>query len=55
MYLNVRKLRSFLKNVVYGQTLDSINTTIPLEDVPRYAGEILAGNITGHIVVDVNT
>ncbi len=37
------------------ETLDSINTTIPLEDVPRYAGEILAGNITGHIVVDVNT
>jgi acrylyl-CoA reductase (NADPH) len=34
--------------------LDSINTTISLEDVPRYAGKILDGNITGHIVVDVN-
>ena len=36
------------------EALGSINTTIQLEDVPRYAGEILAGNITGHLVVDVN-
>ncbi len=35
--------------------LESINKVIPLEDVPRYAKEILAGNITGHIVIDVNT
>ncbi|SDU40750.1 MDR family oxidoreductase [Desulfobacula phenolica] len=34
--------------------LASINKVIPLEDVPRYAKEILAGNITGHIVIDVN-
>ncbi len=36
------------------KTLDTINKVIPLGDVPRYAGEILEGNITGHIVVDVN-
>lgn len=36
------------------EVLDIINKVIPLEDVPRYAGEILKGNITGHIVVDVN-
>ncbi len=34
--------------------LESINKVIPLEDAPRYAREILAGNITGHIVIDVN-
>ncbi|SDU41166.1 acrylyl-CoA reductase (NADPH) [Desulfobacula phenolica] len=36
------------------EALANINKTIPLEDVPRYAKEILAGNITGHIVIDVN-
>jgi len=34
--------------------LDKINKIINLDEVPRYANEILAGNITGHIVVDVN-
>ncbi|SMC56042.1 acrylyl-CoA reductase (NADPH) [Desulfocicer vacuolatum DSM 3385] len=36
------------------EALDHINKIIPLKEVPRYAGEILQGNITGHIVVDVN-
>ncbi len=36
------------------EALDHINKVIPLKDVTRYAGEILKGNITGHIVVDVN-
>ncbi len=36
------------------EALEHINKVIPLKDVPRYAGEILEGNITGHIVVDVN-
>ena len=36
------------------EALDHINKVIPLKDVPLYAGEILKGNITGHIVVDVN-
>jgi acrylyl-CoA reductase (NADPH) len=34
--------------------LETINTVIPLKEVPRYARELLAGRITGHIVVDVN-
>jgi len=34
--------------------LETINTLIPLQEVPRYARELMAGNITGHIVVDVN-
>ncbi len=34
--------------------LETINKVIPLKDVPQYAKEILAGNITGHIVIDVN-
>ncbi len=34
--------------------LATINKVIPLEDAPRYAKEILAGKITGHIVIDVN-
>jgi acrylyl-CoA reductase (NADPH) len=34
--------------------LETINTVISLEEVPHYAKELLAGNITGHIVVDVN-
>lgn len=34
--------------------LETINKVIPLEEVPGYAKEILAGNITGHIVIDVN-
>jgi len=34
--------------------LDKINKVIKLDEVPQYAREILAGNITGHIVVDVN-
>jgi len=36
------------------EVLDKINKVIKLEEVPEYAKEILAGNITGHIVVDVN-
>lgn len=36
------------------EALDTINRVIPLKDVPEYAAEILKGNITGHIVVDVN-
>lgn len=36
------------------KALDKINKVIKLDDVPHYAKEILAGNITGHIVVDVN-
>lgn len=36
------------------KALDRINKIIPLEDVPLYASEILQGNITGHIVIDVN-
>jgi len=36
------------------EALDQINQVISLKDVPRYAAEILEGNITGHIVVDVN-
>jgi len=36
------------------EALEHINKVIPLKDVPRYAGEILEGNITGHILVDVN-
>lgn len=34
--------------------LDKINKVISLHEVPRYAEDILAGNIVGHIVVDVN-
>lgn len=34
--------------------LETINTVITLEEVPRYAKELLAGKITGHVVVDVN-
>lgn len=34
--------------------LETINTVIPLEEAPRYAKELLAGKITGHIVVDIN-
>ena len=36
------------------EDLATINTVIPLAEVPRYATELLAGNITGHVVVDVN-
>lgn len=36
------------------EALATINTVIPLQDVPRYAGELLAGKITGHLMVDVN-
>ncbi|MBM9538487.1 MDR family oxidoreductase [Desulfobulbus alkaliphilus] len=36
------------------EALETINTVIPLAEVPRYARELLAGNVTGHIVVDVN-
>ncbi|MBB5349203.1 oxidoreductase [Desulfoprunum benzoelyticum] len=36
------------------EDLAAINTVIPLAEVPRYAKELLAGNITGHVVVDVN-
>jgi len=36
------------------EALETINTVIPLAEAPRYAKEILAGKITGHIVVDVN-
>jgi acrylyl-CoA reductase (NADPH) len=36
------------------EALATINTVITLAEVPRYAKEILAGKITGHIVVDVN-
>jgi acrylyl-CoA reductase (NADPH) len=35
--------------------LTTINKTIKLDEVPRYAKKILEGGITGHIVVDVNT
>lgn len=34
--------------------LDSINTVVPLADAPEYARKILAGNITGHVIIDVN-
>ncbi len=34
--------------------LRTINRTIDLASVPEYAKQILKGNITGHIVVDVN-
>ena len=37
------------------EALATINTVIPLAEVPRYAKELLAGKITGHIVVDVNS
>ncbi len=37
------------------EALETINTVISLDEVPRYAKELLAGNVTGHIVVDVNT
>lgn len=36
------------------KALDRINKTIPLADVPEYAAAILNGDITGHIIVDVN-
>jgi acrylyl-CoA reductase (NADPH) len=36
------------------EALETLNTVIPLEEVPRYAKELLEGKITGHIVVDVN-
>lgn len=36
------------------EALDRINKVIPLKDVPQYAAKILEGNVTGHIVVDVN-
>ena len=36
------------------EALNRINRVIKLEEVPHFAKEILAGNITGHIVVDVN-
>nr|WP_321468958.1 MDR family oxidoreductase [uncultured Desulfobulbus sp.] len=36
------------------EALEIINTVVPLAEVPRYAKELLAGKITGHIVVDVN-
>ncbi len=36
------------------KALDIINKVIPLADAPRYAEKILEGNITGHIVIDVN-
>lgn len=36
------------------KALDEINKTIPLEAVPSYAEKILKGDITGHILVDVN-
>jgi acrylyl-CoA reductase (NADPH) len=36
------------------KALDIINNTIPLKDVPQYAEKILKGDITGHIIVDVN-
>ena len=34
--------------------LDRINRTVPLAEVPAQAAKILKGDITGHIVVDVN-
>ena len=36
------------------EALEIINTVIPLAEAPRYAKELLAGKVTGHIVVDVN-
>ena len=36
------------------EALATINTVIPLAEVPRYAKELLEGKITGHVVVDVN-
>ncbi len=36
------------------EALNHINKVISLKDVPRYAAQILEGNITGHVVVDVN-
>ena len=36
------------------EALDHINETISLEEVPSYASKILEGNITGHIIVNVN-
>ena len=34
--------------------LERINKEIALEEVPRYARELLEGKITGHIIIDVN-
>jgi len=36
------------------EALNRINKVIKLDEVPHFAREILAGKITGHIVVDVN-
>lgn len=36
------------------EQLDSLTTTAALSDLPRLAGEILAGNVRGRVVIDVN-
>jgi acrylyl-CoA reductase (NADPH) len=35
--------------------LEALTTVARLEEVPRFATEILAGRVRGRIVVDVNT
>ena len=37
-----------------GGTLESITTEVPLAEVPRVAADILAGQVRGRVVVDVN-
>ncbi len=39
---------------ISGDALGTINQIIPLKDVPEYAKKILKGDITGHVIVDVN-
>lgn len=53
---NPRRITAWERLVtdIPNRALDSINTLIRLDEVPRYAEKILAGDITGHIVVDVN-
>ncbi|MGV8073446.1 MAG: MDR family oxidoreductase [Syntrophobacteraceae bacterium] len=53
---NPRRIAAWerLVNDMPDAALDKINKVIKLDEVPHYAGEILAGNVTGHIVVDVN-
>ncbi len=36
------------------EVLDSITSEVPLGEVPRIAGDILAGKVRGRVVVDVN-
>ena len=53
---NDRRIRAWdrLATDIPDGALDKINRIIPLAEIPRYAEKILAGEVTGHIVVDVN-